>query len=53
MGRGNLAATAVLGPFIYKMLESGDAADESSKAQETLAEKVDRTGIATKRSTRR
>ena len=42
-GAAIFAATAVLGPFIYKMLESGDAADESSKAQETLAEKVDRT----------
>ena len=40
-GAAIFAATAVLGPYIASLFQSGDAADESSNAHQTLAERLD------------
>lgn len=42
-GAAFFAATAVLGPFIYALFQSGEAADESASAHQSLADKLDLT----------
>ncbi|MBX9815131.1 MAG: hypothetical protein K2X76_10555, partial [Sphingomonas sp.] len=49
-GAAILAGTAVLGPFIGKLFEAGDAADKAAGKTLTLADALDRERIATDRA---
>lgn len=42
-GAAIFAGTAVLGPFIYKLFESGDAAEDAARSQRTLTEVLEDT----------